>query len=194
MTTRFWWSTAFALTVLAFFVFVPAIPQDQKFHAFADSRTILGIPNFWNVASNLLFGIVGMFGLRRFRSIADRVLFLGVLLTAFGSSYYHWAPADARLVWDRLPMTIIFMAFVACAGTASARGQQNHREVSPWLLGLLIALGASTVLWWSATGDLRPYAVVKFGPILYLLPLALFIEKAEAPLVSNRIICRCSGS
>jgi hypothetical protein len=183
MTTRFWWSICFALTVIAFFVFVPAIPQDQTFHAFADTRTILGIPNFWNVVSNLLFGIVGVFGLRRFPGIADRVLFLGVLLTAFGSSYYHWAPADARLVWDRLPMTVIFMAFVACAATASGSGERGYREVSPWLLSVLVALGTSSVLWWSATGDLRPYAVVKFGPILYLLP-SLFSSKQRKYLWS----------
>ncbi len=171
MTARIWWSIVFALTVLAFLVFVPSIPQDQQFHAFADARTMLGIPNFWNVVSNLLFAVVGACGLRRLQSFVDRVLFLGVLLTAFGSAYYHWAPADGRLVWDRLPMTVIFMAFVAL----------NYRGMSPWLLSLLVALGASTVLWWSATGDLRPYAVVKFGPILYLLP-SLFSSKHRKQL------------
>jgi hypothetical protein len=57
----------------------------------------------------------------------------------------------------------------------SASGEQSYREVSLWLLSVLIALGMSSVLW-SATGDLRPYAVVKFGPILYLLP-SLFSSK-----------------
>jgi hypothetical protein len=37
------------------------------------------------------------------------IAFVGLLLTAFGSSYYHLVPSNARLVWDRLPMTIVFM-------------------------------------------------------------------------------------
>jgi hypothetical protein len=38
---------------------VPAIPQDQAYHQFADQRTLLGIPNFWNVVSNIPFVVVG---------------------------------------------------------------------------------------------------------------------------------------
>jgi len=40
-------------------------------------------------------------------------VFLGLLLTACGSAYYHLAPDNARLVWDRLPMTVVFMPLVA---------------------------------------------------------------------------------
>ena len=40
-------------------------------------------------------------------------LFEGVALTALGSGYYHLAPDNARLVWDRLPMTIGFMGLLA---------------------------------------------------------------------------------
>jgi len=29
---------------------------------------------------------------------------IGLLLTAFGSSFYHLAPNNARLIWDRLPI------------------------------------------------------------------------------------------
>jgi hypothetical protein len=28
------------------------IQQDQLYHVFADQRTLLGIPHFWNVVSN----------------------------------------------------------------------------------------------------------------------------------------------
>ena len=41
---------------------VPAIPQDQAYHQFADQRTLLGIPNFWNVVSNIPFVVVGVVG------------------------------------------------------------------------------------------------------------------------------------
>ena len=69
---------------------VPPITQDQSYHQFADQRTPFGIPNFWNVISNLPFIAVGAAGLRRFHhDPATVVLFLGIFLTGFGSSYYH---------------------------------------------------------------------------------------------------------
>src|SRR5262245_54252564 len=72
---------------------LPPIPQDQDYHQFADQRIIIGIPNFWNVVSNLPFLAVGAAGLRRFRdNPAAIVFFLGVFLTGIGSSYYHWDP------------------------------------------------------------------------------------------------------
>ena len=37
--------------------------QDHAYHAFADTRTFLGIPNFRNVSSNLPFLVVGTWGL-----------------------------------------------------------------------------------------------------------------------------------
>ena len=41
---------------------LPPIPQDQGYHDFADHRTMFGIPNFWNVVSNLPFVAVGAVG------------------------------------------------------------------------------------------------------------------------------------
>ena len=43
---------------------VPPIPQSQIYHGFADQRTLFGIPNFWNVVSNLPFVLVGAAGLK----------------------------------------------------------------------------------------------------------------------------------
>jgi len=90
------------------------IPQDQSYHQFADQRTIFGIPNFWNVVSNIPFLAVGAAGLRRFHDDAATVVFfLAVFLTGIGSSYYHWDPNDGTLFWDRLPMTLGFAAILA---------------------------------------------------------------------------------
>src|SRR5215472_17342126 len=100
--------TAISLTGLAL---LPKIPQDQAYHLFADQRTLIGIPNFWNVVSNIPFVAVGALGLARYRNnIATIVLFLGVFMTGIGSAYYHWAPSDGTLFWDRLPMTVAFAA------------------------------------------------------------------------------------
>src|SRR5215472_8219618 len=96
---------------LAGLLVVPSIPQDQAYHLFADQRDLLGIPNFWNVVSNIPFIVVGAVGLAQFRDDASTVvLFLGFFLTGIGSSYYHWDPNDGTLFWDRLPMTISFAA------------------------------------------------------------------------------------
>ncbi len=121
------WLLAGVSAVLAIAAFVvPAMPQPLSYHAFADCRTIFGLPNFFNVVSNLPFLVAGVLGLvhvyrgdGRFIDPREQlpylVFFLGALLTCFGSAYYHAAPDNARLVWDRLPMTLGFAGLVAAA-------------------------------------------------------------------------------
>jgi len=46
---------------------LPSLLQDQNYHQFADQRNLFGIPNFWNVVSNLPFIAVGAAGLLRLR-------------------------------------------------------------------------------------------------------------------------------
>ena len=168
------WIAAAALAVPAFFLWMPPIAQDQSYHFFADNRAFWSIANFWNVVSNLPFALVGLLGLWRLRSAADRVLFSGVLLTFFGSAYYHLAPSDARLVWDRLPMTLVFMALLTCVVS-----EENNLRFRHWLLTILVAIGVASVLWWSVTNDLRPYVLVQFGPLLILVPALWFIHDAR---------------
>lgn len=100
------------------------IPQPAGYHEFADRRTLLGIANFWNVISNLPFLLVGIMGMRELATsepsgivpslrTAYVCLFAGIILVALGSAYYHFASSTAALVWDRLRMTIAFMALFA---------------------------------------------------------------------------------
>ena len=78
---------------------LPPLLQDQAYHQFADQRELFGIPNFWNVVSNLPFVAVGAVGLLRFhRDVTTTVLFAGIFLTGFGSSYYHLDPNDSTPV------------------------------------------------------------------------------------------------
>src|SRR5262249_60185116 len=85
-----------------------------NFYEFADQSTLFRIPDFWNVVSNIPFIVVGAMGLWLLRlGAAIGVLFLGVLLTGFGSAYYHLDPDDGTLFWDRLPMAVTFMAIFA---------------------------------------------------------------------------------
>src|SRR5262245_24725550 len=89
------------------------IPQDLAYHAFADRRALFGVPNFWNVATNLPFLLVGARGLLSTRRLAApdlmthyRIFCGAVALVAFGSGWYHLAPSHASLVCDRLPIRV----------------------------------------------------------------------------------------
>ncbi len=150
-------------------LFVPPIPQDQGYHQFADQRTLFGVPNFWNVVSNVPFIVIGAAGLARFhRHAATCALFLGVFLTGFGSSYYHWNPNDGTLFWDRLPMTICFMAILSVMFE-----ERVSAKAGPVLLWPLLAIGLFSLLLWRRTDDLRLYVWVQFFPGVALLAMFL---------------------
>jgi hypothetical protein len=168
----------------------PAIPQPQSYHLFADQRVVWGIPHFGDVASNVGFAIVGVWGLvwllrlspeeieLRFVDQRERwfyvILFAGMVLTAFGSSYYHLHPDNARLVWDRLPMTIVFMSLVA-----ALIAERISLRAGLWSLPVLLIIGVGSVLQWymselRGTGDIRFYASVQAYSVLFLLMAMLF--------------------
>jgi Ceramidase len=154
---------------LAGLLLLPSIPQDQAYHQFADDRALFGIPNFWNVVSNLPFIAVGAAGLRQFRkNSAIVVLFLGTFLTGFGSSYYHWDPNDRTLFWDRLPMTLAFAAILALTIE-----ERVSAKIGAILLWPLLAIGLFSLLLWRWTDDLRLYAWVQFFPFVAVVLLFL---------------------
>jgi hypothetical protein len=149
---------------------LPPIPQEQSYHGFADQRTLFGVPNFWNVASNLPFVLVGAVGLWQFhRDPVTAVLFGGILLTGIGSSYYHWSPRDGALFWDRLPMTLAFMAM-----TSAVIEERVDSKLGRALLWPLLALGLFSLLLWRWTDDLRLYGWVQFFPCVALPVLLIF--------------------
>jgi hypothetical protein len=155
---------------LAGLLLVPPIPQSQIYHGFADQRTLFGIPNFWNVVSNLPFVLIGALGLRYFRrDLSAGVFFLGVFLTGFSSSYYHWNPNDAGLFWDRMPMSVAFMAILAYVIE-----ERIDAKVGRALLWPLVAVGLISLLWWRHADDLRLYGWVQFFPCL-VLPLVFWL-------------------
>jgi hypothetical protein len=146
------------------------IPQDRAYHLFADARTCLGLPNFGNVASNLLFLLVGAAGalwcFRNPGTAARRswmVFFLGVALVFFGSGYYHRSPSDDALVWDRLPMTVAFMGLFA-----ALLAEHVSERLERALLIPLVAIGIASVFWWRHTDDLRVYIWVQLVPLLVI--------------------------
>lgn len=157
-----------AAAVVAAFAHAP-IAQDQAYHAFADTRSWLGLPNFLDVMSNVVFLLVGVHGLRRSSAVnlpAYRTLCVGILLVSLGSAYYHRSPSDATLLWDRLPMTVAFMGLFALL--------LEERVTDFKTLPVLVALGVASALYWRETGDLRAYILVQFLPLV-LMPLILFL-------------------
>ena len=185
------WAIVLSVTVATILLlfFLPRIPQDQAYHHFADDRTLLGIANFWNVVSNIPFVLIGIGGFILLRNQWKHGLFLdwhelvpyvglffGMCLTAFGSAYYHYYPDDSNLVWDRIPMTIIFLSFVSIVLL-----ERVGHKTGFWLFWLFLLLGIGSVAYWRWTsingdGDLRYYAWVQFysaifvALILYLFP------------------------
>jgi hypothetical protein len=188
-STRTAWLAALLLAAgLAGLLLYGRIPQNPAYHGLADRRTLLGIPNALDVLSNLAFLVVGWLGLRvslrgggrpgatspfadpweRWPAVA---LFGGTLLTAFGSAWYHLAPSNARLVWDRLPMTLLFMGLLTALVADRLSLRLARRVFLPALL-----LGLGSVVYWRLTesrgaGDLRPYALVQFGSLLAVVLL-----------------------
>jgi len=166
---------------------VPRIAQDETYHHFADARTIAGIPNFWNVVSNLPFALVGIYGLLMTRRLASRsfwpgyvVFSLSVVGVCLGSAYYHYSPSTPALVWDRLPMSLAFMAVFALV-----LGERVNPALGRALLGPLLFLGAASVLYWAWTesrgiGDLRPYALVQFLPFVLIALMLLIYPGSRA--------------
>jgi hypothetical protein len=178
-----------ALAVAFVGALFPAIPQPLSYHNFADHRSWLGIPNFGDVTSNLPFAIVGVWGLivlftpGAIKLVDPRerwlyaVMFAGLILTAFGSAYYHLAPDNARLVWDRIPINIVFMALLAAVIT-----ERMSVGMGLALFPVLEIVGIASVLTWRAGelqghGDLRFYAAVQVYAILILLLSLLFAAK-----------------
>lgn len=161
---------------------IEPIRQDQAYHDFADERSVLGIANAFDTLSSLAFVVVGVAGLLvlwrpRGRSLrfghasearAYWVLFAAVAATGVGSAYYHQTPDDARLVWDRLPMAVAFMALLA-----AVIGERLSRSAGRRLLVPFVLLGAASVAWWAWLDDLWPYAIVQFGSAVALLVIAV---------------------
>ena len=166
-------------------------PQPLAYHQFADQRPLLGVTHLLNVASNLPFLLVGIWGMLFMAGDASRrpgaflqaqerwaywIYFIGLALTGIGSAYYHADPTNDTLVWDRMALAVTFMALFT-----AILAERLSWQLSAWLVGPMVALGIASVLYWHWTeqqyaGDLRFYLVVQFFPLVALPLLFLFFE------------------
>lgn len=181
----------------------PQVAQHAHYHAFADQRALWGVPHALDVLSNLPFALAGGWGLcvlRRWMRPGQGMragkgvgmpaesatsaglcglFFAGLLLTAGGSSLYHWQPHDATLLWDRAGMLV---AFAGVAGLAVA-GRIGPRPAWVVTLTMLVA-GVLALRSWQASGQFLPWAVVQGGGMLLVASLAFRPQRPEALPVS----------
>jgi hypothetical protein len=153
-------------------------------HPFVDARSMFGIPNTFDVLSNLPMLVVGLIGLWRLLPIrgvisdamasADprnalyekpaRLAFAGLALTCLGSSLYHWHPVPATLALDRMGMAVTFAGVLAWAVAERLQVIWAFR----FALVVMVAGGVSVALsLWS--GHVLPWAVLQFGGLALVL-------------------------
>ena len=180
--------TALTLAATLGLIFHGPIAQLAHFHDFADARGLAGIANAADVLSNIPFALVGIWGLVRLagarehpalsRGWAGYMLFFAALvLTAIGSSWYHLAPDNTRLIFDRLSIAL------ASAGLlAAVQAETTRLRSSVFSTVMLTAAAIASVGWWAwsdriLVGDLRFYLLIQAGPIV-LIPLWQWIYRA----------------
>jgi hypothetical protein len=174
----------FTALCVAAAVLVSPMPQPLDYHRFVDQRGAFGIPNFGDVISNIGFLIAGLIGLyvvaraatcfeQGIERLPYAVFFIGLLLTALGSSYYHLAPDNERLFWDRLPMTVGFMSLIAAQVVDRIGVRVGLRLLIPMLI-----VGAGSVIYWliserAGEGNVIPYGILQGYAIVAVLLLAV---------------------
>jgi hypothetical protein len=100
------------------------------------------------------------------------LFFLATVAVGFASGYYHLAPDNDRLAWDRAAIAVALMSWFA-AIIGERVGITWGLRLLPWLL----AAGLGSVAWWSWSeasghGDLRPYGLIQLIPMAFV-PLLL---------------------
>ncbi|MEQ1807025.1 MAG: hypothetical protein ABL900_16730 [Burkholderiaceae bacterium] len=181
---RAWSLGLAAAALLAGLALHGPVAQWDNYHAFADTRTWLGVPHAADVLSNAPFLIVGVWGwLRLSRSALDwpsrrawQLFCAALLSTSAGSTFYHWAPDNATLAFDRIP--IAWACIALTSALLAEHVDARWAELRVLALGVVLATCA-VGYWWvteqRGSGDLRPYLFVQILPML-LVPLAIVLK------------------
>jgi hypothetical protein len=180
--------TVITVGLIAIMAMHGRIAQPVHYHDFADHSAALGIHHAADVLSNAGFALVAIWGWLTLRPRRNsdalragwpgyRLFLIGLFLTAFGSSFYHFAPDNARLIWDRLPIAL------ACAGLLVGVRGDTRPGLKTEIEAIVLAFFAvASVAWWAITDrigadDLRPYLLLQGLPLI-LIPLWQAIYRA----------------
>jgi hypothetical protein len=156
-------------------LFGPSVGQPPLFHAYAEHRALWGIPHGLDVLSNIPFALAAVLGLRVLGQVPAealppvqrgclRLFFIGLLVTAAGSAWYHLGPNDPGLAVDRLAMAT---AFAGLLGLAAATGVSERAGRALSLV--LLVLAPAAVLGWYVTGNVLPWVLVQLGGMLTIV-------------------------
>jgi len=166
------------LYVLARLTFGP-VPQPASYHLLADNRILAGtVPHAGDVLTNLAILAAGLLAIalhpRMSLSAGERpvvlMLIAGTFLTAAGSAYYHWAPSNATLVWDRLPM----MLTIPPALVLVLADRLDPRFARAAFLPFVVFATAS-VVWWATSGAIGREDVLLYLMVRVLMPLTILV-------------------
>ena len=124
-------------------------------------------------AAFLIPGLAGLWLCARPASVGARwawtTFFAGVTTVAIDSSYYHLAPADGTLFWDRLPMTVGFTALLVALFDEHVADRAER-----YLLVPIVAVGVLSLLYWHLYDDLRAYfwvQAISLGTALWVVAI-----------------------
>ena len=181
-----------SVCVVVISIIIPPIPQSIEYHQFIDKRVYFGVPNFFNVFSNIVLLISGLAGLiflltprellihKTFIELSERwpyfILFLSIIMASLASTYYHLAPDNTRLVWDRIPIAIGMMTLLSIVLI-----ERVSKNIGFVLLPFLILSGIGSVMYWywseqNGQGNLNFYIVVQFYSILAIVILGKYFS------------------
>lgn len=170
------------VVLLAVALLGPALPTPALAQiAFADARHWHGLANAMDVLSNLPFALLGLWGLLQLRGLEGPhprvpgstldcawLFFVGLLLTAAGSAFYHLQPDGLRLAADRAGMTVAFAGLIGLAVCERVSPRAGWAAAWATLGGGLLAVAVC-----AETGNVLPWALVQFGGMALVLWLAL---------------------
>lgn len=150
------------------------------YHEFVDERNFLGINRFWDTISNIAFLWVGLLFVKEI-FLTDKKDFnlilvaIGTILVCFGSGYYHLLPDDGRLLWDRLPISIVFAGILSYSIHSNNLIAENWKSI--FNKSYLIFSIFSVVIWYVGslynTSILGSYVFIQFGGMLLLIYMAM---------------------
>lgn len=184
------WLLAATIAALTWLLVSP-VPQPPQYHDFADWHVSFGINYSYDTFSNILFILAGLAGLRflhdaknrpkfieQHEALPYRLFFAAAILIGLGSGYYHLAPDNGRLLWDRAAISLAMASWfsaILCERVSISAGLR--------LLPLLYAAGLGSVVYWgwsemNGNGDLRAYGLIQLYPML-LIPLLLWLYPAR---------------
>ncbi|MCH2037115.1 MAG: hypothetical protein MK137_00795 [Rickettsiales bacterium] len=117
-TTLIFTITAILVSILTH---IEQVPGSYHINYFVDTRSIMGIENFYHVFSSVTYAFVGLFGIYivavnhknkdifhyRIETVIWYCYFLASFSTCFGSIYFHLNPVESRIIWDQIPSIIM---------------------------------------------------------------------------------------